>query len=104
MNIIKVVKSTMVTAVLGFVLLAWSGCGGVDEAQMAELNSLRDEVNSLESEANSLKEERSRLEREIADKNAKLQQCEKDKEETRANLKKLPTTMGNSEETEMNNE
>ncbi len=100
MNIIKVVKNTMVTGVLGIILIAWSGCGGVSEAQLAELNGLRNEVNSLESEANSLKEERSRLEREIADKNAKLQQCEKDKEETRANLKKLPTSMGSTEETE----
>ena len=84
----------MVAAVLGTTLVVWSGCGGVDETQMAELNNLRDEVNSLESEANSLKEERSRLEREIAEKNAKLQQCEKDKEETRANLNKLPTGTG----------
>ncbi|RPI73234.1 MAG: hypothetical protein EHM47_06495 [Ignavibacteriales bacterium] len=96
MNIIKVVKNTMITTVIGVTLLLWSGCGGVDEAMMAELNNLRDEVNSLESEANSLKEERSTLEREIADKNAKLQQCEKDKEETRANLNKLPTSTGNT--------
>ncbi|HSP87366.1 MAG TPA: hypothetical protein VLN45_04485 [Ignavibacteriaceae bacterium] len=97
MNIIKVVKNTMVTAALGILIVAWSGCGGVSEEMMAELNGLRNEVNSLESEANTLKEERSRLEREIADKNAKLQQCEKDKEETRANLKKLPTSMGSTE-------
>jgi chromosome segregation ATPase len=71
-------------------MLLWSGCGGVDEAQMAELNNLRNEVSSLNSEAESLKEQRSTLEREIAEKNAKLQQCEKDKEETRANLQKLP--------------
>ncbi len=90
MNIIKVVRNTMITAVIGFTVLAWSGCGGLSDAQIAELNGLREEVNSLESEANTLKEERSRLERDIADKNAKLQQCEKDKEETRANLKKLP--------------
>ncbi len=89
MNIIKVVRNTMITAVLGFTVLIWSGCGLSDD-QIAELNGLREEVNSLESEANTLKEERSRLERDIADKNAKLQQCEKDKEETRANLKKLP--------------
>ena len=89
MNIIKVVRNTMITVALGFVLLAWSGCGGVDETQLAQLNDLRNEVNSLETEANSLKEERSRLEKEIADKNAKLQQCEKDKEETKANLNKL---------------
>jgi hypothetical protein len=37
-----------------------------------------------------LKDERAKLEREIADKNAKLQQCAKDKEETKVNLTKLP--------------
>ncbi len=101
MNIIKVVKGTMISAALGFFILTWSGCGGVSEAQMAELNGLRSEVNSLESEANSLKDERTRLEKEIADKNAKLQQCEKDKEETRANLKKLPTSMDNMQQNKM---
>lgn len=90
MNLFKIVRNTMMAAALGFVLLAWSGCGGVDETQLAELNNLRNEVSSLESEAESLKNERSRLEREVADKNAKLQQCEKDKEETKSNLQKLP--------------
>lgn len=89
MNIIKVIRNTIVTAVVAFTIIVWSGCGGVSEAQMAELNNLRNEVRSLESEANSLKDERSRLEREIADKNAKLQQCERDKEETRNNLQKM---------------
>jgi septal ring factor EnvC (AmiA/AmiB activator) len=89
MNIIKVIRNTIVTAIIAFTVIVWSGCGGVSEAQMAELNNLRNEVRSLESEANSLKEERSRLEREIADKNAKLQQCERDKEETQRNLQKI---------------
>ena len=44
----------------------------------------------LEKEANSLKDERSKLEKDIAEKNAKLQQCAKDKAETKANLEKLP--------------
>jgi len=82
----------MITAVIGFTLLLWSGCGLSDE-QIAELNGLRDEVSSLESEANNLKEERAKLEREIADKNAKLQECEKDKEEAQANLNRIPTSM-----------
>src|SRR5690606_12280722 len=97
MNIIKVVKNTMSTTVIVTSLLLYTGSAGVDEAMMEELNNLRDEVNSLESEANSLKEERSRLERESADKNAKLQQCEKDKEETRANLNKLPSGTSNNQ-------
>jgi len=94
MDIIKVIKNTAFIAVLGLVVFAWSGCGGLSEAQMEQLNSLRDEVSSLESEANSLKDERSNLEKEIADKNAKLQECEKDKQETRANLMKFPNPTG----------
>jgi septal ring factor EnvC (AmiA/AmiB activator) len=90
MNIVKVVRNTMIAAALGFAVITWSGCGGVDETQLAELNNLRSEITSLESEAESLKDERSRLEKEIADKNAKLQQCEKDKEATKSNLSKLP--------------
>jgi peptidoglycan hydrolase CwlO-like protein len=101
MNIIKVVKNTMITTVVGATLLLWSGCGGVDEAQMAELNNLREEVKSLEEEANSLKDDRGRLEKDIADKNAKLQQCEKDKEETRANLNKLPSGSMENSDTQM---
>lgn len=90
MKIINLVKTTAVVAVLMLSLAVFSGCGGVSEAQMKELNDLRSEVRSLESEANSLKDERTRLEKELADKNAKLEQCARDKEETKANLEKLP--------------
>ncbi len=93
MDIIKVIKNTAYIAVLGLVVFAWSGCGGVSDAEMAQLNSLRDEVQSLEDQTNALKDQRASLEKEIADKNAKLQECEKDKAETRANLLKLPTGM-----------
>ena len=90
MKVLKVIRNTAFIASFAVAVLIWSGCGGVSEAQLAELNNLRSEVSSLNSEAESLKEQRSTLEREIAEKNAKLQQCEKDKEETRANLEKLP--------------
>jgi len=67
-----------------------SGCGGVTEAQMNDLKNLRNDVSSLQSQANSLKDQRSSLERDIAEQNAKLQQCNKEKDEARANLDKLP--------------
>ena len=44
---------------------------------------------SLEKEVNSLKSEKTTLEREIAEKNAKLEQCAKDKAETQKNLQKM---------------
>ncbi|GAB4131712.1 MAG: hypothetical protein Fur0015_05430 [Ignavibacteriales bacterium] len=65
------------------------GCGGVDEAQLAQLESLRAEVKSLEKESNSLKSEKTKLEREIAEQQAKLDQCNKEKAEKKANLEKI---------------
>ena len=90
MKVLKIVRNTV--AITTFVVIAavMTGCGGLSEAQIAELNNLKTEVRSLETEANSLRDERTRLEKELADKNAKLAQCEKDKEQTRVNLGKLP--------------
>lgn len=86
----KIIKNSIVIASFAIVTAFLSGCGGVSEAEMQELNNLRTEVTSLEQEVNTLRDERSNLERDMAEKNAKIQQCEKDKEETRANLDKLP--------------
>lgn len=90
MKLIKLVRNTAVIATFVVTTAVLSGCGGVSEAEMQELNNLRAEVNSLQTEANTLRDQRSSLEKDIADRNAKLQQCERDKEQTRANLDKLP--------------
>ena len=90
MKLIKLVRNTAVIATFVAATAVLSGCGGVSEAQMQELKNLRAEVNSLQAEANSLRDERSSLEKDIAERNAKLQQCERDKEQTKANLEKLP--------------
>jgi outer membrane murein-binding lipoprotein Lpp len=90
MNISKYVRNTIAIGSIAIAALLMSGCGGVSDTEMAQLNQLRDEVKSLQSQADSLKEERSNLEKDIAAKNAKLQECAKDKEETKANLDKLP--------------
>ncbi|MBV6512721.1 MAG: hypothetical protein HRU80_13040 [Ignavibacteriales bacterium] len=67
----------------------FAGCGGVTEEQLAQLQSIKNEVSSLEKQVNSLKEQRARLEKEISDKNKKLEECAKIKQETQANLQKL---------------
>jgi peptidoglycan hydrolase CwlO-like protein len=90
MKISKYVRSTIAIAAFAITAFVMSGCGGVSDAEMAQLNDLRSEVKSLQTTADSLKEERSNLEKDIAAKNAKLQECAKDKEETKANLDKLP--------------
>ncbi len=70
-------------------MLSITGCSGVSEEQMAELEALRSEVKALEKEVNSLKSEKAALEREIAEKNAKLDECAKIKAETKKNLEKI---------------
>ncbi len=89
MKVVKVVRNTAIIAAFAVTTAFLSGCGGVSEAEMAQLNTLRGEVTSLQSQANSLKEERANLEKEIAAKNEKLAQCNKEKEETKANLDKM---------------
>jgi len=90
MKLIKAVRNLIIIAAIATSASYLTGCGGLSEAQMEELKALRSEVSSLEAEAKSLKDERAKLEREVAEKNAKLQQCAKEKAETSANLSKLP--------------
>jgi septal ring factor EnvC (AmiA/AmiB activator) len=84
----KVIKSAlvivMITGVIGF-----TGCSGVSDEQIAELEALRAEVKALDKEVGSLKDEKAAIEKEIANKNAKLEQCAKLKAETKANLEKI---------------
>jgi septal ring factor EnvC (AmiA/AmiB activator) len=90
MSILKTFRAPVFAAVLFISAAYLTGCGGVSDAQLAELDALRQEVSSLESEANRLKDERANLESQIQDKNRKLAECAKQKEETKANLVKLP--------------
>jgi len=62
---------------------------GVSDEQMAELNALRSEVSSLGEEVNALKSDKTKLQREVAEMEAKLEQCAKDKEATTKNLQSL---------------
>jgi septal ring factor EnvC (AmiA/AmiB activator) len=89
MKIIKLARNTAVVAVFALTVAIMSGCGGVSDAEMQQLQDLRTEVNGLQTQADQLKDQRSSLEKEMADRNSKLQQCEKAKEETKANLNKM---------------
>lgn len=84
-------KSLRTLAIVGVFAVSsfFAGCGGVTEEQLAQLQQLKNEVSSLDKQVNSLKEQRARLEKEIADKNKKLEECAKVKQETQANLQKL---------------
>jgi septal ring factor EnvC (AmiA/AmiB activator) len=87
-NFQKLVSTTLAVALFAG-MLSFTACSGVSEEQIAELQALQSEVKSLEKEVNGLKSEKTKLEREIAEQNAKLDQCAKDKAETEANLKKI---------------
>lgn len=90
MILLKNLKAPLIAATILISTSFLAGCGGVSEAEMAQLNTLRDEVKSLESESSRLKDEKAKLEGEIQSINRKLAECNKQKEETRANLDKLP--------------
>jgi outer membrane murein-binding lipoprotein Lpp len=90
MSVLKTFKIPVLAVAIFIGSIVVAGCGGLSEAQIAELNALRDEVKSLEAEANRLKDDRAALEAEIQTINRKLAECNKQKEETRANLDKLP--------------
>lgn len=83
------IRSFAVACIVGFGALMLSGCGGVTEEQLAQLEAKKKEVKSLEMQANGLREEKARLEKEIADKEKKLVECNKLKQETQANLQKI---------------
>ena len=90
MSLLKNFRTPILAAVLFVSVALVAGCGGLSEAQIAELDALRVEVKSLEAEANSLRDQKSQLETEIQTVNRKLAECNKQKEETKANLEKLP--------------
>jgi len=89
MNLLKSFKTPLIAAIFFVSIALLAGCG-LSDAQIAELNNLRAEVKSLEADANSMKDTKAQLESEIQTVNRKLAECNKQKEETKANLQKLP--------------
>ena len=88
----KKLFKTAIGAVMIAGFVGFAGCGGVSEEQLAQLEDLRNEVKTLEQEVNALKSEKTKLEREIAEHNVKLDQCEKDKAATLKNLEQMNKT------------
>ncbi len=84
----RIINSALVVVLVAGII-GFTGCSGVSEEQIAELEALRSEVKALEKEVGSLKTEKAAIEREIAEKNAKLDQCAKEKAETKKNLEKI---------------
>ena len=86
MKVKKLLSLLLATLILAAFFV---GCGGVSEEEMAELQALRQEVAALQEESQDLSSEKAKLEREIAELNTKLDQCAKDKEQTKKNLEAM---------------
>lgn len=89
MKLGKIIRNFALVLAFAVTTSAFVGCGGVSDTQMLELNNLKTEVNSLKAESESLKQEREDLQKSIAEKNAKLEECKRVTEETKANLNKM---------------
>ena len=69
--------------------LAFVGCSSSpDEAQMKQLNDLRDEVASLQKDVTASEQQKAGLESTIAEKNAKIKKCNDDQAIVRQRLAK----------------
>ena len=82
----------LVTLAAGF-LIAFSvvlgGCSSrPDSEQMRQLNDLKEEYASLQREVTTKEQAKSTLTREVADKNAKLKQCNDDQQVVKQKLGK----------------
>ncbi|NJD21472.1 MAG: hypothetical protein FIA82_02205 [Melioribacter sp.] len=84
----KPIRTIMAIVFLTFAAVT-TGCSGISEEQVAELESLRAEVKSLDNEIATLNSQKASLVKEIAEKNAKLDECAKLKAETQKNLDKI---------------
>ncbi len=69
-------------------LLLVSCSSSPDEAQMKQLNDLKDQYAALQKEQATKQQEKAALEKEIADKNAKLKKCNDDQAVVRQRLGK----------------
>lgn len=69
--------------------LMLSGCSSSpDEAQMKQLNDLKDEVASLQKDLTAKQDQKAALDKEIAEKNAKLTKCNDDQQVVKQRLAK----------------
>jgi septal ring factor EnvC (AmiA/AmiB activator) len=84
----RAVTAVMMASLISGTLIL-SGCSSSpDEAEMKQLNDLKEEYASLQKEASSLEQEKSMLEKQNADKNAKLKKCSDDQKVVRERLGK----------------
>ena len=69
-------------------LLLTSCSSSPDDAQLKQLNDLKDEYAALQKEQTAKEQEKAALDREVAEKNAKLKKCNDDQQVVRQRLGK----------------
>ncbi len=70
-------------------VLALAGCSSkADEDQLKQLDDLKAEVASLQRDISSKEQQRGTLDREVAEKNARIQKCNDDQQTVRQRLGK----------------
>ncbi len=69
--------------------LILAGCSShPDEAEMKQLNDLKDEVSALQKDITAKEQQKASLQQELADKNAKLKKCNDDQQVVKQRLAK----------------
>jgi hypothetical protein len=87
-------KNTRTVTTLGVALLMSGslvlvGCSSSpDEAQMKQLNDLKEEVATLQKDVAAKEQQKATLEKEIAEKNAKVKKCNDDQQVVKQRLAK----------------
>ncbi|MBA4311185.1 MAG: hypothetical protein C0417_01005 [Chlorobiaceae bacterium] len=82
----KFVKLTLVVSLFAGGMLISSCSSSPSEEELQQLNTLKTQTTALEGEVAKKKSEKAALEKQIAEKNGKLQQCQSDQEAVKKGL------------------
>jgi septal ring factor EnvC (AmiA/AmiB activator) len=84
----RIVTGACVTFLLSGSLMLVGCSSSPDEAQMKQLNDLKEEVATLQKDLAARDQQKATLDREIAEKNAKLKKCNDDQQVVKQRLAK----------------
>jgi septal ring factor EnvC (AmiA/AmiB activator) len=84
----KIIKSILVASLLTGGLILSSCSNSPSDEELKQLSDLKAEVSSLESQVVDKTKEKAALQKQIDEKNAKLQQCQSDQEAVKKGLGK----------------
>ena len=83
------IKSLLPIACLSVGIVLFAGCSSSpSEQEMAQLDQLKKEVSALEQQVRDQQAQKATIEKQIAEKNAKLKQCQSDQDAVKKSLAK----------------